>query len=309
MGRVIVVGSANMDLIARVDRLPAAGETVRGRDLTVRPGGKGANQAVAACRLGADVVLYAAVGGDAFGRQIRDALQREGIRVEHLREIVGATTGVAMIVVAPDGENAIVVSTGANDALDPSSMGEFPARLRPDDVVAVQLEVPVETCVAAATAAHDAGATVILNAAPEPDVGAPGMAQLLRAATVLVVNESEATALASADARAGDWVAVAGSLLAYGPDACVVTLGARGAAVHDGTNGWTQPPFAVSVVDTTGAGDALCGALAAALADGASLSGAIRLGCAAGALAARQVGAQASLPTRDELERFLSGAD
>src|SRR5215475_9159692 len=309
MGRVIVVGSANIDVIAGADRLPRDGETLRGRDLVIRPGGKGANQAIAARRLGADVALYASVGVDEFGRRVRDSLHRGGVRVDGLREGDHAATGTAMIVVTADGGNAIVVVTGANDALDVASLGDLSASLRPDDVVLLQLEIPVPTCVAAAMAARDAGATVILNAAPQPDLDSPGMAELLRMTTVLVVNETEAAVLAGRSADAGDWVSVAGALRGYGAQACIVTLGARGAAVHEQERGWMQPSFSVTVADTTGAGDALCGAVAAGLADGLPLAEAVRRGCAAGALAAVQLGAQASLPTADELGRFLEPPD
>ncbi|GIH14042.1 ribokinase [Rugosimonospora africana] len=307
MSRVVVVGSANVDMIVRVEHLPEPGQTLLGTDVALRTGGKGANQAVAACRLGAPTLLYAAIGTDAFGRQTREALAGEGVCLDHLIEVDGSSTGMAMIMVAADGENTIVVAPGANHALDASATGGLAGALAPGAVLAAQLEVPIDTCLAAAGVARRAGARVVLNAAPLPDPGQPDFAALLRVVDVLIVNETEALALAgrpAPDTPAG-WIGLAGDLLRHGPAACVITLGGQGAVAHDGTTGWAQPPFAADVVDTTGAGDAFCGALAASLAGGVSLADAVRRGCAAGALATGMLGAQAALPTLAQLERLL----
>ncbi|MGA8114340.1 MAG: ribokinase, partial [Actinocatenispora sp.] len=306
---VVVVGSANVDIISRVDHLPTPGETLLARQAAFRPGGKGANQAVAASRLGADTTLYAAVGADAFGRQLRDSLGADGVRVEHVTEIDGESTGVALIVVAADGENTIVVASGANHALRPAALAGLADALTPQDVLVLQLEIPVETCCAAASAARRAGARVVLNAAPPPRPDDPSSTELLSHVDVLIVNETEAASLAGLPARSGsqEWSDIAGKLCRQGPSACVVTLGAHGAAAHDGTVGWTRPAFPADVVDTTGAGDAFCGAVAVALADSATLAEAVRQGCAAGALATGQLGAQSALPTRDALDALIDG--
>jgi ribokinase len=324
VARVLVVGSANIDIITRVDRLPRPGETIIGGDAVFRPGGKGANQAVAAGRLGADVSLYAAVGPDAFGRQVRTALRAEGIRLDHVQDVAGRPTGVAFIQVAADGENTIVVASGANQALDPPAVDLTPSDVAAGDVVALQLEVPTGTCAAVARAARAAGARVLLNAAPSADARDPAFSALLRDVDVLVVNEVEAAALvgtpeASTAAPAGsagrastpaapDWPIVAARrLCALGPAAVVITLGARGAVGHDVAGDWIQPAFPVEAIDTTGAGDAFCGAIAAALAGGLGLRDAVRWGTAAGALATTAVGAQSALPTRAALDRMLRG--
>ncbi|HEY2669383.1 MAG TPA: ribokinase [Rugosimonospora sp.] len=309
MSRVVVVGSVNIDITVRLDRLPRPGETVLGGDAVFRPGGKGANQAVAASRLGADTTLYAALGADAFGRQIRDALGVEGVGREHLLDLAGETTGIAMIAVAGDGENTIVVASGANLALDPGAVNGLRDALAPGDVVVIQLEIPVETGLAAATAARAVGARVVLNAAPPPKPGDPTFQVLLHTVDVLVVNETEAVALADRPAPTSPraWTGIAGELCGQGPTACVITLGGQGAVAHDATGGWTQPAFGAEVVDTTGAGDAFCGALAAALADDLPLAAAVRRGCAAGALATAKVGAQSAMPTRGELGSLVGG--
>ncbi|HEY1485218.1 MAG TPA: ribokinase [Micromonosporaceae bacterium] len=309
MSRVVVVGSANVDIITRVDHLPQPGQTLLGREAAFRPGGKGANQAVAASRLDADTTFYAAVGTDAFGRQLRDSLGAEGVHVEHLIDIDGEATGIAMIEVAADGENTIVVASGANFALDPSAVRDLGARLAPGDILVLQLEIPLATCLAAAIAARAAAARVVLNAAPMPTPGDPVLADLLRVTDVLIVNETEAAALVDRPAVVAPdaWTSIARHLCELGPAASVITLGARGAVAHDATGGWTQPAFRAEAIDTTGAGDAFCGSLAAALADGAALPLAVRRGCAAGALATARLGAQAALPTRVELDKLMGG--
>jgi ribokinase len=291
---VVVVGSVNLDLAVGVPHLPSAGETVLGTEVSFRPGGKGGNQAVAAQRLGAQTVLFAAVGDDAFGADLRRALAAEGVRLATLCTIGGAATGLAMIVVEPQGENTIVVAPGANSLLTGVQLAGV---LTQGSVLLLQLEIPLETCVEAAAQARAAGATVVLNAAPLPGAD---LHPLLSTVDVLVVNEGEAKQLfGSAEP---DWERVR----AKGLRACVVTLGARGALAVTAGTVHRQPPFIVEAVDTTGAGDSFCGALAVALAGGLPLSEAVRRGCAAGALATTKPGAQAALPTAPELEKFLT---
>ena len=303
MTRVAVVGSVNIDATVAVPALPAAGETVLGSDVAYRPGGKGGNQAVAARRLGADTALHAAVGDDAFGARLRDELAAEGLDPAGLTTVAGVPTGLAMILVDGGGENVIVVSPGANGLLDGAAL---PTSSGPGEVLALQLEIPLATCLDAAGRARAAGATVVLNAAPLPKLVEPAFADLLSIVDVLVVNEGEAAQLADESAPR-DWAALAERLRALGPATVVVTLGARGAVAADADGRYPCDAFAVDVVDTTGAGDAFCGALAVALADGLPIADAVRRGCAAGALAATRMGAQAALPTRAELDAFLEG--
>ncbi|MER7276937.1 ribokinase [Dactylosporangium sp. NPDC000244] len=311
MNKVIVVGSVNVDVISRVDRLPEPGETILGRasESALLPGGKGANQAVAAARLGVLTLLFGAVGADAFGAQLRAALGAEGVGLAHLSTMDGATTGVAQIVVAADGENTIVVSSGANFRFSAAGLAELPAVVEPGDVVLLQLEIPVTTCLAAAEAARAAGARVVLNAAPSPEGDDPDLADLLGRVDVLVVNETEAVAMAAGPvpAEPAGWLAVAAALRKQGPDACVITLGADGAVAADDAGDWHQPAFPADVVDTTGAGDAFCGGLAARLAGGGGLTDAVRTGAAAGALATGRLGAQAALPGRAAVEALAGG--
>src|SRR5262245_15620834 len=304
MNNVIVVGSVNVDVIARVAELPAPGQTLLGTESAIRPGGKGANQAVAAARLGAPTRMIAAVGDDDFGNRMIANLADAGVDVAAVARIGGESTGLALIVVAADGENTVVVAPGANARLDPVR----DLTLSHGDVLLLQLEIPLETGLAAAVEARRCGARVVLNAAPlaPPD---PVFAELLTHVDVLVLNESEAAALTGAAMTPTDvegWCTLAARLPA---PTCVVTLGSRGAVAADAAGTWWQPAFPASIVDTTGAGDAFCGALAQSLAAGHDLRDAVRRGCAAGAHAAGRLGAQAALPTARELSTILATQD
>lgn len=314
MGRVVVVGSVNADYVMRVGRLPRAGETVTGGRLTTHLGGKGANQAHAAARLGATVCLIAAVGRDAAAQAERTALVEDGVGIDGLIESDGPT-GAAVIMVEASGDNRIAVAGGANDLLDAESVrarigacGQHGARgrngtVRPArrahglgtaDVVLTCLEVPLEAVIAAAAAAAAAGSTMVINPAP----GMPLPPETVRGA-VLTPNESEVRQLVPA---ARDVPSAVSALLGLGARAVVVTMGEDGAmlfraaapAVH-------LPAPRVNVVDTVGAGDAFNGALAAALADGLGLMGAAELGVLAGAAACTGAGARAALPRRADL--------
>lgn len=298
-GRVLVVGSLNADLVVRTAALPGPGQTVSGSELRVLPGGKSANQAVAAALLGADVALIGAVGADGHGDLLLAAAADRGVDVSGVRRAPGAT-GTAVITVDDAGENTIVVSPGANGTLTPEDVpDEAIARAA---VVVMALEVPMATVTAVAGRASAAGATVLLN--PSPWVPLP--ADLRAAVDVLVLNEHELAGLVPG-AEPGRWGQVRAALTAAGVRACVVTLGADGAVVL-GEEPVTVPAVRVRAVDTTGCGDAFTGALAAALARGESLEAAARAGTRAGAFAATRVGAQTSYPTAAELADF-TGAD
>jgi ribokinase len=318
MGRVIVVGSVNVDLVARVERLPVAGETVTGAAFSRHHGGKGGNQAVAAARLGAVTALVGAVGDDDLGVAARDALATEQVELTELATVPGAT-GVAVIIVGGRGENLIAVASGANGSVTPDHVHAALGRLAvgAGDVVLVGCEIPVPAVRAALRTAIEAGATTVLNPAP-----ATGLDRsLLSLADVLTPNRGELVELVAVDARRSGRVAEAGgrpdvaarALLeanADGPGvrrAVVVTLGQNGAvAVEPGGIVTDVPTLAVAAVDTVGAGDAFSGGLAAALAGGQSLADAVRRAVAAGALATTKIGAREGMPTAGQLDEALA---
>ena len=276
--RIAVVGSINVDLVASCERLPRPGETVTGATLTEAQGGKGANQAGAAARLGASVTLYGCVGGDDRGRATLAGLAEAGVDTGAIARVDGPT-GVALIVVAEGGENQIVVAPGANLALRPDHLD-----LAGFDALLTQLEIPLETVAAAAEAADG---FVCLNAAPATAVPAP----VLERADLVVVNRHEFEAID---------VEQCGGLVA-------VTLGEEGAVLLEGGDevARARPPR-VDAVDGTAAGDAFCAALAVSLLDGLEREAALRRACAAGAIAASRLGAQPSLPTTAELDAILA---
>jgi ribokinase len=302
-------------MTVRVPRLPIPGQTVIGTTFTTTPGGKGANQAVAARRAGAEVVFVTAVGGDDLGSQALATYEGEGINVDHVRRIVDAPSGVAMIVVGDDGENMIAVAPGANHRLMPDDIDALPASVfRGEDILLVSLEVPVETAVRALRRGSGAGMQTILNPAPAPApapaAGEKRVRELLSAATLITPNRHEALALAGLSETAGiepDWHACGLRLQALGPATVIITLGSRGCQVV-GARSWSVPAPRVNAVDTVGAGDAFNGALAAALAQGRDLAQAVAWAAAAAALAVTQPGAQTALPLRDAIDRLAARA-
>ena len=301
-GRVIVVGSVNVDLVVRGARLPLPGETVNGGQFERHDGGKGGNQAVAAARLGADVRFIGAVGDDSFGVEARAALSAEGVDVSGLATLPDAATGIALILVDPAGENVISVASGANRAIGAAAVEAGLARLGSlaGDVVLIANEMTPAVVALALRAARAAGAWTILNPAPASGFD-PGW---LHDVDILTPNERELAGLAGADAAELDPAAAARSLPVR--EAVVVTLGAAGALlVPRSGEVRTVPSLPVDVVDTTGAGDAFSGALAAALAHGLGLPEAVRRAVTAGALATTQPGAREGMPTVPELEAAL----
>ena len=299
---IVVVGSLNLDLVARVERMPRPGETVLALGYAEHPGGKGANQAVAAARAGARVAMVGRVGHDDAGRRLRDGLLQDGIDVAEVR-LVEAPTGRALIEVDEGGQNRIVVVPGANHAW---RADDLPRDVLDEaELVIVQREVPDDVVAGAIHRARAAGARVLLNLAPAGPIAPEALGDV----DVLVVNESEAAELAgrSEDEVAADPLGAARDLSQRVRDQVVVTLGAQG-AVHAGRTGEGRVAgFPVEAVDTTAAGDAFVGALAARLAEGAKVGDAVRFACAAGAEAATRAGAQPSLPGRAAIERRLEG--
>ncbi|HEY8482942.1 MAG TPA: ribokinase [Spirillospora sp.] len=294
---VVVVGSVNADLVVGVDRRPAPGETVLGSDLATHPGGKGANQAVAAARLGGRVGIVGRVGDDGHGELLRAALAADGVDLAHLTVTEATPSGVVLITVGPDGDNSIVVSPGANARLGPADIAGARDMITGAAVVSFQLEVPLPAVEAAARAAAEAGGRVVLNLSPP----APVPEDLLALCDPLVVNEHEAAFLLGGDGGAGRPEKLAEALVRSGPRSAVVTLGAEGVVVADGDGTASLPSPKAEAVDTTGAGDAFTAALCLRLARGDALRDAARYATRVGAAAVRKRGAQSSYPTPDEL--------
>jgi ribokinase len=300
--RVLVVGSANMDFTVAVPRLPQEGETVIGGKLIVSHGGKGANQAVAARRLGADVRFVGCVGQDAQGEQVRDQLFTEGIPTDTLVWVESAATGVALIVVDEAGRNQIAVAAGANRQLAPSHAREHAALFAWSQVLLCQLETPLETVEWALAEARAKGVVTILNPAPAQ----PLPDSLLAHVECLTPNGGEAERLTGVRVDGSAAAAAAAQrLIAKGVRRVIVTLGTQGALYCDGVQAVHYPAFPVQAVDTVGAGDAFNGALAAGVAAGGSWHEAIPLASAAAALACTSRGAMTSLPQRTEVEAFM----
>ncbi|HET7341873.1 MAG TPA: ribokinase [Methylomirabilota bacterium] len=304
MPRVLIVGSANVDFTIALPRLPRPGETVSEGTLLVARGGTGANQAVAARRLGAEVRLLACVGDDASGREVRAALAAEGIGTDAVLTTSAAATGTALIVVDAEGRNQIAVAPGANRALTLADVEARDADVAWAEVVVASLEVRPAVAARALALARGHGALTVLNPAPFPDAGV----DFLALADYVTPNETEAGRLAGLPVSGAEGAAaVAAAIRAGGAANVVLTLGAAG-ALADGRDGRCHAPaFAVTAVDTTGAGDAFNGALAVALAERRPLPAALRFANAAAALACTKRGAQPSMPTRAEVERLQAG--
>jgi ribokinase len=303
MPYVVVVGSLNMDLVVRVPRMPAPGETIFGSDFQTFPGGKGANQAVAAARLGAQVTMIGRVGADAFGERLLANLKTEDVDVTHVQSDQEAATGIAMITVDESGQNSIIVASGANMQLTPQDVATAWRSIEQVDVVVMPLEVSLPCIEQAARLAGASGARVVLNPAPAQHLSD----DLLRRVDLLAPNESETALLTQMAVNTIEQAEQAArALQAKGVGAVVLTLGSRGALLLDGESpGRHLPAHTVEVLDTTAAGDAFVAALAVGLAEGASLDKAARLANAAGALAVTRMGAQPAMPTRTEVDQLL----
>lgn len=301
--RIVVVGSVNTDMVVKGGRLPGPGETVTGGQFLMAAGGKGANQAVAAARLGAEVTLVAKVGRDVFGDQAIENFQREKIHTDCILRDEANATGVALILVDDAGENLISVASGANHALAPREIGALADRLRSADVLMLQLEIPMDAVCEAARIAAEAGVPVILDPAP----AAPLPDGLLGHVAYLTPNESEAERLTGIAVRDEDSARrAAAQLRDAGTEWVIVTLGANGALVAGPRGAKRIPSVRVDAVDTTAAGDAFNGGLAHALACKLDLEEAVQQACRVGALSAMRLGAQPSLPTAEELARFMA---
>jgi ribokinase len=301
---ITVVGSLNMDFVVQVAVLPRPGETVRGEGFATIPGGKGANQATAAGKLGGRVRMVGRVGDDVFGRQLRDSLAAAGVDTTAVGATPATPSGVALIFVEAGGQNEIVVAAGANGRLAPADV-DGALRGAAGGFLLLQLESPMETVERAAALGRQHGMTVILDPAP----AGPLAEALLGCVDVLTPNESEAMALlgrGEGTVSLDDAPEVARALRERGPRAVVLKMGEKGAFVDDGTEGRHVPGLEVEAVDATAAGDTFNGALAVALAEGRGMAGALAFANAAAAISVTRLGAQASIPGRAEVDAVLA---
>jgi len=308
MTTVVVVGSLNMDFVVAVDRLPSPGETVLGRDFQMIPGGKGANQACAAARLATDSVrvrMVGRVGNDTFGDRLKASLSAAGVDVSAVNAARSHPTGVALISVDDSGQNSIVVATGANHALIASEVEAMRSVVRGARLVLFQLESPLDTVAAALKIAREEGARTILDPAP----ALPLSAELLANVDILTPNEIEASLLLGLPAQRVSICnapALARALKERGPKAVVLKLGDQGCFYSDALADVHCPAFSVIARDTTAAGDVFNGALAVALAEDRPVPEALRFANAAAAISVTRIGAQASVPSRTEVDQFLT---
>jgi ribokinase len=311
---IVVIGSVNMDLVCRLARLPRAGETIMGADFVSIPGGKGANQAVAAAKLlghDGEVHFVGRTGSDEFGRQLLAGLREHNVRTDHVTVTPGTASGVAMILVDRKGENSIIVAPGANARLSPKDIDAATPLIEQASIVVMQLEIPLPTVRHAIAIARRAGVFTILDPAPVPLDGIP---RAILAVDLLTPNQQEAALLLSDRPKKSvqrksivDPKQVAADLVGRGPGRVVIKLGARGAMLVDRFGRIERGrPFKVKVEDTTAAGDAFTAALAVAEAEGRDHADALRFANAAGALTCTRLGAQPSLPARQAVERMLA---
>ena len=298
---VCVIGSIHMDLVVRAPRFPQPGETVLGDAFDMHPGGKGANQAVAASRMGAQVSLVACQGDDSWGSNLRGVLAAEGIDIQHVRTVETANTGVGIVTVVPDGENTVVVAPGANGELSPEDVDGASSLIADADVLLLQAEVPAETNARALELARKSETPVVFNASPGDGV----QPDLMKHVDLLVVNRDEACAIVGDEEHEVSPSGLARRLASYGPDRVVVTLGREGAIHFNGKSIKNFSAFDVDCIDATASGDAFVGALATLRAEDARLKDAVRYACAAGALATTIAGAIPSLPSREAVEALF----
>lgn len=299
---IVEVGSLNMDLVVRMPRIPKPGETLLGGVFATFPGGKGANQAVAAARLGAHVTMLGRVGADAFGRELLDVLKREGIETRFIGVDENAATGVALIEVDENGQNSIAVASGANFTVTADEIERNLMQIPTFDWLVMPLETPLETIYCAARIARQKGARVILNPAPAQHLAD----DLLALIDVIIPNEHEAALITGVNVENEDALRTAGAaFLDKGVGSVILTLGSRGSFLLEKTGEHRLPAYPVHAVDTTAAGDCFVGALAVGLAEGRSLVDAAGFASAAAAISVTRMGAQPSMPTREETDRFI----
>lgn len=302
MNKIVVIGSLNMDLVVQASRLPQGGETILGNAFHEIPGGKGANQAVAMARLGAQVDMIGRVGSDGFGKSLLSTLSVDGVNVDSVKALEGTSTGVALITVQDSGENSIIVVPGANGLLSPLDLEPIKGQILSASTVVAQLETPIETVKTALKLAKKEGIRTILNPAPAQSLDL----ELLEAIDLLTPNETELALLSGMVTETLEEVKLAAmALIEKGVKALVVTLGSEGAYYIDHTGRtYKQKAYSVKAVDTTAAGDSFTAALAVKLTEGADIEEAMDFASKVGALTVQKIGAQSSLPTLEAVEAF-----
>lgn len=300
MTDILVVGSLNADLVVKSPRFPQPGETISGEDLQIIPGGKGANQAVAAARQGVKTAMLGRVGSDSFAPFLVDNLKSNQVDTSHVT-VDSSATGTAIIVVDANGQNSIVLSPGANGNVSPADVDS--ASFSSSKLLLLQLEIPTPTVLHAAQQARTNGLTVILNPAPAKALPA----ELISSVDILIPNESELSLLTSLPVNdVASAEKATKEILKQGVKTVIVTLGSKGALLVTDTQVKQVDTYKVNVVDTTAAGDAFIGGFASAMLSGKTLEDSVRYGCACGALATTKFGAQPSLPTKEEVEKFIA---
>lgn len=303
MGKIIVVGSSNTDMIVKVPRIPAPGETILGGKFAKAAGGKGANQAVAAARSGGDVIFIANIGDDNLGDEAIEDFNRQGINTDHIFVDKETPSGVALIFVGEDGENSIAVASGANGTLTPSKINEIKHVIADGDILLTQLETPLETIERAVEIANKNGVKVILNPAPAQELSDV----LLQRIDILTPNQSEAELLTGIKVEDEESAQKASEILrSKGVKTVILTLGSDGAFLKNDSIQKMIPGFKVDAEDTTAAGDTFNGALAVGLADGKTIEEAIIWAHAAAALSVTKMGAQPSIPDQQKILDFIS---
>jgi ribokinase len=303
MGKILVIGSTNMDIIAMVDHLPVPGETVGNGNLARAHGGKGANQAVAAARAGGDVTFITCIGDDDDGKKMLESFRKDGINTDQVSQIPEVPTGTALIFVDSNGENCIAVAPGANNYLSIAIIDQAEALIRDTDLVLLQLEIPYETIqhICQIGARHQK--RIILNPAPARELDE----DILRSLEYLVLNETEAEIIGGQKVTDDNIDEVCRAIKQMGPEHIILTLGSRGSYVFDKQVQQYVESFAVKAVDSTAAGDTFCGAFAVSILSGdRDIVGAVSFANAAGALSVTRQGAQTSIPGVKEIKQFLS---
>lgn len=300
--KILVIGSSNTDMIIKLDKIPVPGETVIGGEFSTAPGGKGANQAVAAARAGGNITFIASVGNDSLGAQAIEGFRRDGINVDYIKRIENVASGVALIFVDKKGENSIAVASGANATLNFDHIKDLKEVISQAQILLMQLETPISTITLAAQLAHEAGVKVILNPAPAQ----PLDDNLLKTVSIITPNETEAELLTGIKVEDESSAAEAAKiLLSKGIETVIITLGANGVFLATRNEQKMIPGFKVDAIDTTAAGDVFNGALAVGLAENKSFDEAIRFANAAAALSVTKLGAQPSAHSRQEIDSYL----
>jgi len=303
--KIVVIGSSNTDMVIKSHHLPAPGETILGGQFYMTAGGKGANQAVASARLGADVTFVAKVGNDIFGKKALENFKNDNIDISYIQADDNVPSGIALILVDTNGENLISVAPGANFLLSPKDVEQAEPRIKEADLVLVQLEVPLDTVEKAAILAEKHNVPLLLDPAPAPISGLHET--ILKRTKYIKPNETELSAITNVKVNnLTDIEYATGKLLSMGPKTVIVTLGAEGAFVSDGMNKNYFKTKTVTSIDATAAGDAFSGAFAVAVGEGLPLDRSIEMALATATLSVTKAGAQPSMPTRKELNDFLT---